>query len=205
METRKITVVSTRDQKRTIVETDATTLAELKAALLAANVNYDGMTFYEALTRTELTQDESILPHDVQYKGNTTNELVFMLTNPNKKIKSGALSEARVALYNEIIAGDYAEAVAAKYGKNFTNCSNAELAAFLEELPQNENTCVDTVARATIKKLVEYLNEDSYLCDSEASHILSLLEGASAAVTVNSPYSDSELEELMATMPANIR
>lgn len=205
METRKITVVSTRDQKRTIIETDATTLAELKAALNNAGVSYDGMTFYEALTRTELTQNESLLPHDVQYKGSVTNELVFMLTNTNKKIKSGALSEARVALYNEIVNGGFADAVASKYGRNFTNCSNAELAAFLEENAQPETGCSDAVAQKAILKLVDILCDEDYITLSEAMSVKNILMASEANNTVASPYSDDEIEELMATLPENIR
>ena len=87
MEARKITVVSTRNQKKSVIMSAATTLAELKADLRQNGIDYEGMTFYEGLTHTELLTDEAILPHDVPYKGATTNELVFMLTNPNKKIK----------------------------------------------------------------------------------------------------------------------
>ena len=67
MEARNITIVSTQNQNKYIVNTDATTLAELKAALRAQNISYDGMTFYEGLSHTELLTDESILPHDVPY------------------------------------------------------------------------------------------------------------------------------------------
>ena len=89
MEARKITVVSTRNQKKSIIMSAATTLAELKADLRQNGIDYDGMTFYEGTSRVELKDDASVLPHDVLYKGQTTNELVFMLTNTNKKIKSG--------------------------------------------------------------------------------------------------------------------
>ena len=94
METRKITVVSTREQKRSTIMSAATTLGELKADLNNAGINYSDMTFYEGLTKTELVNDESLLPTNVPYKGQITNELVFMLTNMNKKIKSGAMTRA---------------------------------------------------------------------------------------------------------------
>lgn len=204
METRKITVVSTRDQKRTVVETDATTLGELKSALSNAGVSYADMTFYEALTRTELTQDESLLPHDVSYKGNITNELVFMLTNPNKKIKSGALSEARLAMYDEIVRREFADAIRAKYGKNYTNCSNAELVAFLEEQAQPTPSCKDEAARKAIEELVDILCDNDYLSESEAASVVACLNDEPAPASA-APYSEDELNELMATMPGYIR
>ena len=89
MEARKITVVSTRNQKKSVIMSAATTLAELKADLRQNGIDYEGMTFYEGTSKIELKDDNSVLPHDVPYKGQTTNELVFMLTNTNKKIKSG--------------------------------------------------------------------------------------------------------------------
>ena len=47
MEARKITIVSTRNQKKSIIMSAATTLAELKADLRQNGIDYDGMTFYE--------------------------------------------------------------------------------------------------------------------------------------------------------------
>lgn len=89
MEARKIVVVSTKNQKKSVIMSAATTLAELKADLRHNGIEYGGMTFYEGTSKTELKTDASVLPHDVPYKGTTTNELVFMLTNTNKKIRSG--------------------------------------------------------------------------------------------------------------------
>ena len=89
MQERKITVVSTRNQKKSVIMSAATTLAELKADLRQNGIDYEGMTFYVGTSKVELKDDNSVLPHDVPYKGQTTNELVFMLTNTNKKIRSG--------------------------------------------------------------------------------------------------------------------
>ena len=69
MEARKITVVSTRNQKKSVIMSAATTLAELKADLRQNGIDYDGMTFYEGTSRVELKDDASALPHDVPYKG----------------------------------------------------------------------------------------------------------------------------------------
>ena len=104
-----------------------------------AGIDYDGMTFYEGRTRTELKDDASVLPVNVPVpaKGTnpatTTNNLVFMLTTANKKIKSGALSPERKNALEEIKAKGLGATVAAKFGKNATQCKTPDLLAFLAE------------------------------------------------------------------------
>ena len=102
MQSRKITVVQTKNQKKSVIMSAATTLAELKNDLRANGIDYDGMTFFEGTSKIELKNDASVLPHDVPYKGTVTNELVFMLTNTNKKIRSGAATMSRAEAYSTI-------------------------------------------------------------------------------------------------------
>lgn len=133
METRKITVVQTKNQKKSVIMSAATTLAELKNDLRANNIDYDGMTFFEGTSKVELKNDASVLPHDVPYKGTITNELVFMLTNTNKKIRSGATNMSRMEAYNAIKSMGLQNACVEKFGKNFTMCKTADLIALVEE------------------------------------------------------------------------
>ena len=134
MEARKITIVSTRNQKKSIIMSAATTLAELKADLRQNGIDYDGMTFYEGTSKVELKDDASVLPHDVPYKGQLTNELVFMLTNTNKRIKSGA-DMSRADAYAAIKAKGLQEECVKRFGKNFTMCKTADLVALVNEKP----------------------------------------------------------------------
>lgn len=133
METRKITIISTKNNKRTVINTDATTLRDLKKALREAGVDYEGMTFYEGLTKTELKLDDSLLPHDVQRinpttkEPETTNELAFMLTNTNKKIRSGAATMSRSEAYDAIKSNNLQAECLKRFGKNFTMCKTADL------------------------------------------------------------------------------
>lgn len=133
METRKITIISTKNNKRTVINTDATTLRDLKKALREAGVDYEGMTFYEGLTKTELKLDDSLLPHDVQRinpttkEPETTNELAFMLTNTNKKIRSGAATMSRSEAYDAIKNNNLQAECLKRFGKNFTMCKTADL------------------------------------------------------------------------------
>lgn len=109
----------------------ATTLGELKADLRSNGIDYDGMTFFEGTSKTELKTDASVLPHDVPYKGQVTNELVFMLTNTNKKIRSGA-AMSRAEAYNAIKSMGLQDACVKKFGKNFTMCKTADLIALVQ-------------------------------------------------------------------------
>jgi hypothetical protein len=156
------------------------------------------MTFYEGLSHTELLTDESILPHDVPYKGNTTNELVFMLTTPNKKIKSGAnLSEARQALYESIEDLNLKDACISVYGKNFTQCKNSELMSLIEEAQAAlaEGHHASNVEGA-LMKLVDVLDEDGVLFDQDAAEIRAILSGAENAPENRAPYTDEEVAKM---------
>lgn len=131
MEARKITIVQTKNQKKSVIMSSATTLAELKADLRQNGIDYDGMTFFEGTSKVELKNDASVLPHDVPYKGTVTNELVFMLTNTNKKIRSGAMS--RKEAYDAIKANNLQAECMKRFGKNFTMCKTADLISLVEE------------------------------------------------------------------------
>lgn len=223
METRKITIVSTRNQSKKVIMSSATTLAELKSDLRQNGIDYDGMTFFEGTSKVELKNDESVLPHDVPWKGTITNELVFMLTNTNKKIKSGAMS--RMEVYAEIKKMGLQDACLKKFGKNFTMCKTADLIALVEEnrgpkeeapiaskeeQPAQDNNYVDVAARAAITKMAEILEGNGYLEEYEKEEILDILGGAIFTVPVEddgqdepqseSPYSNSEIDDMFNDM-----
>lgn len=197
MEARNITIVSTQNQNKYVVNTDATTLRELKAALDAQNINYSGMTFYEGLSHTELLTDDSILPHDVPYKGSVTNELVFMLTVPNKKIRSGAnLSEAREALYAAVEELGLKDACISVYGKNFTQCKNSELMTLVEEAQAAAAQHAVPSVEMALRKLIDVLQEDDTLFVEDADEIRAILDGALPSAEPKSPYSDKDIDEM---------
>lgn len=201
MEARKITVVQTKNQKKSVIMSAATTLAELKSDLRANGIDYDGMTFFEGTSKVELKNDASVLPHDVPYKGQVTNELVFMLTNTNKKIRSGA-TMSRAEAYNAIKSMGLQDACVKKFGKNFTMCKTADLIVLVQQrqsnsaskpapkaeakkeekvetpvTPASNGECVDTVARAAISRLVEILEENGTIEDYEKEEVIDILGG----------------------------
>ncbi len=143
MEKRKITVIPTKTHKTQVIESAATTLAELKADLTKAGIDYTDCTFFEGLTKIELKNDAAILPHDVPYKGTTTNNLVFMITNASKKIRSGAKLD-RKAIIEEIKNKNLTELVKKTYGKNYTNCKTEDLQKILSK--ESASTAAETPA-----------------------------------------------------------
>lgn len=215
MEVRKITVIQTKNQKKSVIMSAATTLAELKRDLRANGIDYDGMTFFEGTSKVELKNDASVLPHDVPYKGIVTNELVFMLTNTNKKIKSGATS--RMEAYAEIKKRGLQDACLKKFGKNFTMCKTADLIALIQSNgaskpapvapASNGGECVDTVARAAISKLVEILENNGTIEYYEKDEVLDILGDAVEVAPSEeykpksaSPYSDDEITDMFEGM-----
>ena len=210
MEARKIIVISTRNQKRSTIMSTATTLAELKADLRNNGINYDGMTFYEGTSKTELKTDNSILPHDVPYKGTITNELVFMLTNTNKKIRSG---QNRMLVYAAIRANNLQDECIKRFGRNYTQCSTANLVSLIEEttkkstnksvqdMQSNEEEVVDIKVRAALARLTELLYLNSEISDDERIEIMNIMDCkivdiAPAITTSKSPYSDKEIDDM---------
>ncbi len=215
MQSRKITVIQTKNQKKSVIMSAATTLAELKSDLRANGIDYNGMTFFEGTSKVELKNDASVLPHDVPYKGIVTNELVFMLTNTNKKIRSGAMS--RKEAYAEIKRRGLQDACLKKFGKNFTICKTADLIALAQSNgaskpapvapASNGGECVDTVARAAISKLVEILEDNGTIEYYEKDEVLDILGGAVEVAPSeeykpksDSPYSDDEINDMFEGM-----
>lgn len=216
MEARKITVVQTKNQKKSVIMSAATTLAELKSDLRANGIDYDDMTFFEGTSKVELKNDASVLPHDVPYKGTTTNELVFMLTNTNKKIRSGAGGAIkRKEVYDKITELGLQDECKRKFGRNFTQCATADLISLVEKAgkkaapapaPEAENPaeCVDTKARAAISRLAEMLYDNGSIEYDEKDEILDILGGKVEVDSPSedykpssaSPYSDDEIDRM---------
>ena len=217
METRKITIVATREQKKYVIDSAATTLGELKADLDNVGINYEDMTFMEGLTRTEILRDDSLLPHDVERvnreTGETyvTNELGFMLTNTAKKISSGVVCADRKSCYSYIKEHGMQDAIQRTFGKNFTQVKTEDLILFIKNLvapaqvtAPEHTECVDLKARKAIKMLCEALFEyDEYAFDEVSSEINGMFAEQHCLCTskedkCNSPYSDDEIHDMFA-------
>lgn len=225
MENREITIVSSKTQRKSVIMSGAETLGELKADLRANNIDYTDMAFFEGTARVELKDDNSMLPKDVPYKGTITNKLVFMLSQTNKKIRSGAMS--RTEIYEEIKKNDLQEKCKKVFGRNFTMCKTADLLYLLEknksdtndnsvkeesvtkeessvkeeqvtkEEPSSPVEFVDIKARDAIKNLIHVLYDNDYISHNEYSSIISNLnDDSDDEANNNSGYSDKEINDM---------
>lgn len=224
METRKITIISTKNHSTKVINSAATTLGELKTDLDNAGIKYTDCTFFEGLTKTELKNNDTILPHDVPYKGTITNNLVFMITNASKKIKSGADRKSIIA---EIKAKNLTEVVKNTYGKNYTNCKTEDLEKILsmnntstpkeapvkKEVPNNfaikTTDLSNYITKAELREVIESLLEEmenaevDYIEDVNIDNI-SIIGDVSSSNSKeeksDSPYSSNELDDMFKDM-----
>lgn len=128
---RKVTVLVESTQSKVVFESNATTLGELKNELREKQVRYDSnCVFKEAASKTILTSNESVLPSNIPWKGQVTNDLVFMVTAPQKKIRSGVMD--RKEAYAKVKELGLQGKIQEHEGKNFTQCSTAILISYIE-------------------------------------------------------------------------
>lgn len=212
METRKVTIINSRTQSQKVIENStATTLGELKAEMRSAGIDYNGMTFYEGHLRAELKDDASPLPTNIPYKGTTVNDLVFMLTTPEKKVKSGSMSRAEA--YAAIKERGLQEVCKNTYGKNFTQCSTDALVELLssyeptqeepvvfeENVPVAPNTsCECDGVKKAMQALADALYGDDVISEETYCSVTSLLEGKE--YTAPKKMSQSEIDEMFKFM-----
>lgn len=140
MESRKLIVLVEKTQRKYTFNSTATTVAELKEELALKGVSVSSSSvFKEARSKSILTSPDSVLPTNVPYRGTTTNELVFMISEGERKIKLGAM-KSRKELYDYVKSHNLSDAVKAKYGKNYTNVSTADLDSFVSSQSAKKET-----------------------------------------------------------------
>ncbi len=159
MEFRKVTIINNKTQSQKVIQASAaTTLGELKREMREAGIEYEGMTFFEGHLRAELKDDASILPTNIPYKGQVVNDLTFLLTAPEKKIKSGAMSRAEA--YNAIKARGLQGECVKRFGKNFTMCKTQDLIDLLGEGSPVKEEKKEVVKEKAAKEVKETKEEE---------------------------------------------
>lgn len=159
MEFRKVTIINNKTQSQKVIQASAaTTLGELKREMREAGIEYEGMTFFEGHLRAELKDDASILPTNIPYKGQVVNDLTFLLTAPEKKIKSGAMSRAEA--YNAIKARGLQDECVKRFGKNFTMCKTQDLIDLLGEGSPVKEEKKEVVKEKATKEVKETKKEE---------------------------------------------
>lgn len=198
---RKVTIINNKTQSQKVIQAStATTLGELKREMREAGIEYEGMTFFEGHLRVELKDDASILPTNIPYKGQVVNDLTFLLTAPEKKIKSGAMSRAEA--YNAIKARGLQDGCVKRFGKNFTMCKTQDLIDLLGEgsskpAPVKEKKEVVVEEKAT--KEVEISKESSIPESNVAGALEILLEGLYGSDTIEEATYNRAMAELKGT------
>ena len=213
METRKVTIINSKTQSQKVIQdSKATTLGELKQEMRERGIDYTGMTFFEGHMRAELKDDAAPLPANIPYKGQVVNDLTFMLTAPEKKVRSGAMSRAEA--YAEIKKRGLQSACVDKFGKNFTQCSTADLISLFEKgstkavpAPKAEKP-VEAAAPATsdtpshtgcnCSKAIAMLTEALYSNDTIEEETYDAVMAALTGKSCNTPekMSKKEIDEM---------
>ena len=199
---RKITVLVESTQSKHVLQSNATTLGELKDELRDKNISFNSDdVFKEGMSKTVLTTDESILPSNIPWRGEVTNDLIFMITAPQKKIKSGVMT--RLEVYAEVKRLNLQDTISKKMGKNFTQCSTATLLTFIDEA--SKNSCkaktpapvakeksnpiqvvkptpevVESVTFCALKELIAMMVNEGVLSEANANNILGVASGRPA-------------------------
>lgn len=210
---RKITVLVESTQSKHVLQSNATTLGELKDELREKNISFNSDdVFKEGMSKTVLTTDESILPSNIPWRGEVTNDLIFMVTAPQKKIKSGVMTRAEV--YAEIKRLKLQDTISKKVGKNFTQCLTAVLLTFIDEA--SKNSCkaetpapvakekkvksnptpevVESVTFCALKELIAMMVNEGVLSEANANNILGVASGR-PALPIEKEESYDELAE----------
>ena len=209
---RKITVLVESTQSKHVLQSNATTLGELKDELREKNISFNpDDVFKEGMSKTVLTTDESILPSNIPWRGEVTNDLIFMVTAPQKKIKSGVMTRAEV--YDKIKRLKLQDTIIKKVGKNFTQCSTAVLLTFIDEASENSCTptpapvakekkvksnptpeVVESVTFCALKELIAKMVNEGVLSEANANNILGVASGK-PALPIEKEESYDELAE----------
>lgn len=194
---KKFTVIDTRTMQKKEFNSQATTVAELKADLRKLGITTNGMTIQEGLTKTELKFDTALLPHDVPFKGGTTNNLVFRLTQAEKKIKSGA-GMSRQEAYAKVKELGLTKAIVEKYNKNFTMCKTADLIAEIEAASK-KTTNVKENAPKKESKAMKPATKAPVASEDKATQAITLLTNTLVNNGILSPDEGTEVVDILGT------
>lgn len=140
MEKRKITIVSDKKTSPVTIESEATTLGELKRELDAAGINYSNSEFTEGNSALRLINDNSELPKEVKRRltGQMTNHLVISIKTINKRLNQGGHKPTGAfhrSVVNAIVKynPELKDMIMDKFKCNYTQVSSEPLCNFLIE------------------------------------------------------------------------
>lgn len=178
---RKVTVLVQSTGKKSVVEGEIKTLADLKHYLDVNGVSYPSeCEFKEGKTKTIFVDNDAVLPTNVEWKGEVSDDLIMYVSAPKKKIKSGAMD--RKEAYEYIKKNNLQDVVKTKYGRNYTQVPTNDLIKVIEDSmkknevgkycdsPSNDvsekvDSNVNSEMIDKIKEVIEELHEDDEITD----------------------------------------
>ena len=223
--TRTITVYNSSTQEKKVFENvEVSTLAEVKSLLRENGISYDGMDFMEGVSQTKLLNDTSVLPHDIPYKGSTTNDLLIYMTLKDKKVRSGVdfKSMDRRTLLGYIKNHGWVEEVNKVFNANYTRVSSASLidfcvkkegstgmpgapAASAAPAETHAENCPCENAINAIKTLTQALYEDDFINTDVYDAVMETLEEGKKKEEAPAPekeagFSQEEIDNMIADL-----
>lgn len=157
-------IVDSRTQTVFDLESNATTLGELKQELIDRGYNLNNCIFQEGKTKTEFKSDDALLPTNVSYRGTVTNDLIFRISVSKGKIDSGSSAEIRTVLSK---MEDTIESIKENFDNlkyDFEDLGNQmhELKNVLQESDsQNNPACSGTAKTSEYDKLNDMFDFDN--------------------------------------------
>lgn len=209
---RKVTVLVQSTGKKSVVEGEIKTLADLKHYLDVEGISYPSeCEFKEGKTKTIFVDNDAVLPTNVEWKGEVSDDLIMYVSAPKKKIKSGAMD--RKEAYEYIKKNNLQDVVKSKYGRNYTQVPTNDLIKVIDDsMKKNEvSKCcepspnkdskkavsnVDSEIIAKIKEVIEELYEDDELTDYAYETLADIL-GLESTSKKKKAVEDMSFDELV--------
>lgn len=150
-----VTIMANSMPEPKTFKTAAVTLGDLKQEMLAHNINFEGQTFQEGNTVTELLNDHAVLPR-VDKNGLPIDELLILMTGSKKKINSGNIDFSGMSRQALVTAASTFVKQNPQYKAEFGNVSSTKSTILVELMNKyaNNNTTVKKDAVATVKETV---------------------------------------------------
>jgi hypothetical protein len=203
---RKVTFIDSKSQSQKVINNStATTLGELKAEMRTAGIDYKDMSFYEGHIRAELLDDNSILPTNIPYKGQVVNDLVFMLSTTNKKIKSGV---DRAEVYQMIKGMNLQDVVKSIFNRNYTQVPTNDLLALTSRYaPNNVEASPEVKAAITcaerfnhieqvLNNVIDILYDERLIDEDEYTEMADLLDYEGLDNAEDQKMTPQEIDEM---------
>lgn len=161
-------IVDSRTQTVFDLESNATTLGELKQELIDRGYNLNNCIFQEGKTKTEFKSDDALLPTNVSYRGTVTNDLIFRISVSKGKIDSGNSEVPTILARMETTIDDIQvcfENLADHFEDLGTQINKLKTALSREQESQDNSACSCTAKTSEYDKLndmFDFDNEDDF-------------------------------------------